>query len=158
MNAEEKAATTVEELISLAKDPGVQRIIIHDDLSDVPTIRLAPGKALRGEGERAGLALVKGTDGIQLSSDNQIANLRRRASPDKRAIFNDTSVASLGRIELRGVSTTGRVQILARDEVKSGFVEVDGLEIAAADAREERERPLGYGVDVLQGAFTLWNL
>jgi hypothetical protein len=32
------------------------------------------------------------------------------------AIFNDTSVANLGQIELRSVTTTGRVQILARDD------------------------------------------
>jgi hypothetical protein len=56
------------------------------------------------------------------------------------------------------VTTTGRVQILARDKVRGGHVDVNGLDIIAADARGEKERPNGYGVYVLQGAFTLWNM
>ena len=61
-------------------------------------------------------------------------------------------------MELRDLTTTGRVQILARDRVRAGHVDVDGLDIVAADARGETERPHGYGVHVLQGAFTLWNM
>ncbi len=34
---------------------------------------------------------------------------------------------------------------------------VDGLHVAAADVRDRELRPHGFGVDVLQGAFTLWN-
>jgi hypothetical protein len=64
----------------------------------------------------------------------------------------------LGRIELRGVTTTGCVQILARDNVRGGHVEVNGLDIIAADARGALERPHGYGVYVPHGAFTLWNM
>lgn len=59
---------------------------------------------------------------------------------------------------MREVTTTGRVQILVRDAIRRGHVEVCGLDIAAADARHERNRPQGYGVCVLQGAFTLWNM
>jgi len=59
---------------------------------------------------------------------------------------------------LSGITATGQVQILARDAVKSGHVEVDGLDIVAADARARSERPRGFGVSVLQGAFTLWNM
>ncbi len=75
----------------------------------------------------------------------------------RESFFNDTSVESLGRRELRGVTTTGRVQILARDRVRGGRVNVDGLNILAADARAERDRPHGCGVYVLQGAFTFRN-
>jgi hypothetical protein len=45
-----------------------------------------------------------------------------------------------------------------RDQVRSGHVDVHDLDIVAADARGASERPHGYGVDVLQGAFTLWNM
>ena len=56
------------------------------------------------------------------------------------------------------ISTIGSVQILARDNVRGGHVDVNGLDIIAADARGERERPHGYGVYVINGAFTLWNM
>jgi hypothetical protein len=58
---------------------------------------------------------------------------RLDASPEKRAICNDTAMPTLGRIELRRVTT-------------------------AAYARAETESPHGYGVYVLHGAFTLCNI
>jgi hypothetical protein len=36
-------------------------------------------------------------------------------------------------------------------------VDVEGLDIEAADTRARGDRPQGHGVEVLQGAFTLWN-
>jgi hypothetical protein len=68
-----------------------------------------------------------------LSANNEVRNLRLEASADKRAIFNDTNVESLGIIRLIGITTVGQVQLLARDMVRSGHVEVDGLAIMAAD-------------------------
>ncbi len=153
-----KVATTVEQLVAAAKDASSPQIVVRGDLADAPSIRLSPGQSLRGEDERSSIRFADGSDGLQISSDNRIHNIRLHAAPDRRAIFNDTSVASMGRIELRGVTTTGRVQILARDKVRSGHVDVNGLDIVAADARGETERPHGYGVYVLHGAFTLWNM
>jgi hypothetical protein len=57
-----------------------------------------------------------------------------------RAIFNDTSVAGLGHLSLAAVTACGQVQILARYNVRSGHVEVNGLDIIAADARGRSER------------------
>jgi hypothetical protein len=158
MNNSEKTVSTTTELIAATQDASVRRIIIRGDLTDAPSVRLSPGQSLQGEGGHSGITFASGTDGLQISSDNRIQNVRLLASSEKRAIFNDTSVDSLGRIELCEVTTTGRVQILARDKVRGGHVEVNGLDIMAADARSERERPHGYGVSVVQGAFTLWNM
>lgn len=153
-----KPVATREELVSAVRDGNIRHIAVRDALSDVPSFRLSPGQSLHGEGERAAIAFAAESDGLQLSSDNRVRNLRLDASPEKRAIFNDTSVGNLGRIELRNLTTTGRVQILARDKVRGGHIDVNGLDIIAADARSERERPHGYGVYVLHGAFTLWNM
>lgn len=158
MGAGEKAVATVDALVAATKDKNVERIVVSGALVDAPSIALSPGQSLRGADERASIVFAAGVDGLRLSSDNRIHHIRLDASPDRCAIFNDTAVASLGRTELRGVTTTGRVQILARDKVRGGHVDVNGLDIVAADARGERERPHGYGVYVLQGAFTLWNM
>jgi hypothetical protein len=45
----------------------------------------------------------------------------------------------------------------SRDAVRSGHVRVDGLTVATADVRGRVERSPGFGVDALQGGFTLWN-
>jgi hypothetical protein len=72
--------------------------------------------------------------------------------------LDDRTVDSLGTLVIRSVRTIGSVQIMATDKVRSGRIEVDGLDIRFADTRGERERPQEYGASVLQGAFTLWNL
>lgn len=158
MSGQAAVVGTVDELVTAARNPSIQEISVRGHIADAPSFRLAPGQSLLGEDDLAEITFVSGADGVELSSDNQIRALRLHAAPEKRAIFNDMSVDSLGRIELRGVTTTGRVQILARDRVRGGHVEVHGLDVVAADARGESDRPHGYGVYVLQGAFTLWNM
>jgi hypothetical protein len=156
MNASERTVETVEALIAATKDGGLQRIAVKGNLANAPSVRLSPGQAIRGiDGV---INFAAGSDGLQLSSDNCVRDIRLNASPDKRAIFNDTSVASLGEIELSNIVANGCVQILARDAVRGGRVGVNGLDIITADATKAPDRPTGFGVDVHQGAFTLWNM
>jgi hypothetical protein len=154
----EKWVTTTDALVAAIKDATIRRVIVSGRLSGAPCLRLAAGQSLGGAAEDSTIVFANDSDGVQVSADNGIHNLHLVASSQKRAIFNDTSMPALGRIELHGVTTRGRVQILARDAVRSGHVEVNGLDIVAADACAETERPHGYGVYVLQGAFTLWNM
>jgi hypothetical protein len=155
----ERQVSTVDELLSASDDARISDIVLKADLADVPTLALLPGQTLRSAwGRRSSLAFVQRADGVRLSSDNAVISLDLRTSPEKRAIWNDSSAPNLGRITLNSVSTAGRVQILARDSVRGGHVEVDGLHVLTADSRGESERPHGYGVAVIQGAFTLWNM
>jgi hypothetical protein len=158
MSAAEKWVTTTDALVAAVNDESVQRVVVSGHLTDAPSISLPPGRSLCGAAEDSTITFVSSGDGIQLSADNCVHGLHLEASREKRAIFNDTSVPSLGRIKLHGVTVSGCVQLLARDDVRSGHVDVDGLDIIAADARAQTERPHGYGVSVVQGAFTLWNL
>ena len=157
MSAAEKWVTTAEALVA-AIEEGVGKVVVSGCLSNVPSLRLSPGQSLCGAADNSKIAFADGVDGVELTSGNGVHNVHLCASPERRAIFNDTTVSSLGRIVLRNVTTHGRVQILARDKVRSGHLEVNGLDIIAADARAESERPHGYGVYVLHGAFTLWNM
>ena len=158
MLAGEWVAGSAAELVALIEDRSVREIVVRGELAEVPTLRLRPGQSLRGEDAASAIGFAVASDGLQLSADSRVQGIRLQTAPERRAIFNDTSVASLGQLVLRGVTVVGRVQLLARDAVRAGHVEVDGLEIVAADARGEVERPRGYGVQVLQGAFTLWNM
>jgi hypothetical protein len=157
MSGVEKWVTSVDALLAAIGDESIERIVVSGRLTDVPSISLSPGRSLCGAAKDSMLAFTE-CDGVRLSSDNTIHDLHLDAAPDRRAIFNDTGVPSFGRIELHGVTTNGRVQILARDKVRGGHIDVSGLDIFAADARAETDRPRGYGVEVLQGAFTLWNM
>ena len=159
MQTKTRRVNSVEDLVGTAGDNQAREIVLTTDLSEVPPIGLLPGQALRSNsGEPRTLIFREHVDGVRLSSDNRIEGVDIVTSPDKRAIWNDYSVGSLGEISLRSVRATGRVQILAKENIRAGRVEVDGLEIPSADARREEERPQAYGVRVLQGAFTLWNM
>lgn len=149
--------TDKDQLLTALANPGTAKIAVRGVILGVPSLRLAPGQTLAGE-PGAEIHFNPGIDGLALTADNTVTSVGLHASPEQRAIFNDTAVPSLGRLRLAGIVTTGQVQILARDQVRSGHLAVDGLHVAAADVRSRSDRPKGYGVEVLQGAFTLWNM
>ncbi|WP_322104071.1 hypothetical protein [Paraburkholderia sp. J41] len=157
MGAEQRQVSTNEELLAAVADAAVVHIILVANLDGLPTLRLRPGQNLIGDSQRASMHFMSGQDGLQLSADNQVENLRLVTDPGRRAIFNDTTVDSLGRLAMRDLDVTGVVQVLAREKVRGGHVEAHDINIKAADARSYEERPKGYGVEVIPGAFTLWN-
>ncbi|HEY3658030.1 MAG TPA: hypothetical protein VGL34_23895 [Steroidobacteraceae bacterium] len=123
---------TAEQLVALTKEPRARHLVVCGNLANVPSFRLAPGQTLTGHRDNASISFVEGVDGLQLSSNNEVRNLRLKASAGRLAIFNDTTVVPMGTIRLIGITTVGQVQLLARDTVRSGHVEVDGLDIMAA--------------------------
>jgi len=157
MNSDRRLVSSASELQAAAGDADLRHIIVSALIGEVPTLRLSPGQALTGNDAQAALRFIPGQDGLQLSSDNRVEGLALMADPDRRAIFNDTAVETLGRLVLRELNVTGVVQLVAQDSVRGGHVEVEGLDIIAADARGFEPRPTGYGVEVVPGAFTLWN-
>ena len=151
-----KVASTAD-LLAAAADESVREIRVTGPLASVPTLRLAPGQSLVGEGANARLAFVAGVDGVQLSRDNAVKALSLATDVDRRAVFNDTGQTTLGRIELDNLQVVGVVQLLAANALRAGHVEAHDIDIVAADARGYDRRPKGYGVEVIPGAFTLWN-
>lgn len=159
MRGQSRLVKTTEELVLATNDRDIRLIIVGANLDDIPSIRMLPRQSLRSSCEqRSPLTFRENADGLQLSSDNTVSALDLVTSPEKRAIWNDGAVDDLGRISLHSLQTVGRVQIIAKGNVRRGHVEADGLDIVSADARGEQERPHAYGVYVLQGAFTLWNM
>lgn len=157
--AKRRIVTSAQELLEAARDPDVHTIVVSATLSDLPAIRLAPGTSLFGQTNGpSALSFAPGVDGLCLSTDNTVMDLDLFAENDRCAIWNDESANGLGTLTLRRIRTTGRVRVLARGNVRSGHLVVEELDIVSADARAEIDRPHEYGVDVLQGGFTLWNM
>lgn len=143
-----RVTTGAELLEALAE---ADEIEVDGSLSGVPMITLRPGVTLRGG------TLRFGAKGIRLTGDNTLEDITVLVPDWEVVIGNDTGGADLGRLILRGVRTRGQVLLLAGGAVRAGHVEVDGLTVASADLRGRAERPHGFGVDAMQGAFTLWN-
>jgi hypothetical protein len=156
MASSKQQVSTVDELLAAASDGSVREIVLMNDIADARSFRLSPSKTLRGDGHPV-LRFAAGEDGVELSTDNCVESLELRTEPHGRAVFNGVDVDRLGELSLRDLRVTGVVQILARDRVRSGHVEARNVEILAADARGYDRLPKGYGVEVIAGAFTLWN-
>lgn len=153
----ETRVTTAAGLTAAAGDPAVRHIAVHGEITGMPEVQLAPGQHLVGAEEGATLAFAEGSDGVRVSRDNTVTGIRLVTSPDRRALSNDPSVPDLGTLRLSGLTVVGQVQVMATGALRGGHVDVDGLDIVAADTRAAPDRPDLLGVAVLQGAFTLWN-
>ncbi len=149
--------SSTEELCRAAERPGQGKIIVRGRILNSPSIVLRPGQELVGEGKQAGIEFASGTDGVQLTADNAVRGLALFASPECRAVFNDSSAAAPGNLIIESVQTIGQVQIVTEKMAQSGHVRVRDLDILHADTTRRLPQPQGFGVSVLEGAFTLWN-
>ena len=143
-----KVTSAAELLDALAAADDIE---VDGSLAGMPMITLRPGVALRGG------TLRFGAKGVLLTSDNRLEDVTVIVPDHEVAIGNDTSAGHLGRLVLRNVRTRGQVLLQADAAVRGGHVEVDGLAVATADLRGRPDRPHGFGVDAMQGAFALWN-
>ncbi|MDY6065847.1 MAG: hypothetical protein SPI59_05900 [Finegoldia sp.] len=141
----EKALQSDESLIEL-----------ENSINAVNTIKLKEGQKLVTDKENILLSFING-DGVELTGGNEISNISIQTSPNKRAIYIDSDLEDLNEIKLTNLTVTGMVQLLTRGNNKKLTVKIDGLDIVAADARAYCERPMKYGVNVYQGALTIYN-
>src|SRR5512137_899646 len=100
MNTHSQVVTTADELVAATRNSMVRQISVRGNISNAPSIRLAPGQQLVGVGEKAEILFSPGIDGLQLTTDNEVRDLQLLASPDRRAIFNHTTVDSLGHLHI----------------------------------------------------------
>src|SRR5580704_5768814 len=98
------------------------RVTVTNDISDLRTLDLAPGQVLEGASPGVTLRFADGVDGLRLSTNNRIRNLRIETAPARRAICNRVDLADFGTFGIENVTTIGRVQILGRDAVRGGRV------------------------------------
>lgn len=146
------------ETLAAAIEDNVGEIGITGDLRDLAEITLRPGQALIGRTPDAALRFRPGEDGIRLNADHRLAGLTIETDPARCAISNNVDAAeTFGRIDLLHLRLTGCVRLLAAGRVRTGHVEAHDVDIVFADATVWDERPFGYGVEVVPGAFTLWN-
>jgi hypothetical protein len=157
MKENHRTVGTVGQLLEAVADGSVRSIEVAEDLGEVPTIGLRPGQKLSGRERAITLRFAADNDGIALSADNTVADLRLITDPHRRAVFNDTSVSTFGRLELYRIDTIGCIRLIASDNVRAGHVEAKDVDVVAGDARGYDRRPAGYGVEVIPGVFTVWN-
>ena len=157
MNGAQRTTASIDELTTALATSGVDTVMVAGILDMVPTLALWPRQSLGGATRVATLRFTPGVDGVQLSADNALHGLTLQTDPGRRAVFNGLTCATMGRLTLQNLQVVGLVEILADGTVRGGHVDADGVHIEAADARAGGMRPRGFGVEVVTGAWTLWN-
>ena len=151
-----RTVTTTAELAEAAQAAENATIEVRGRLEGAASLRLKPGQKLRGT-SGASIRFKAGQDGVVLTTDNDIEDIELRTDPERCALFNDTSTDGFGRIMLKGLRTAGCVRLIAEGTAFGGHVEARDVHVVEADARAFEGRPSSFGVEVVPGAFTLWN-
>lgn len=121
------------------------------------SIVLPVGFSITGANKESCIISFNNSDGIGLTASNEVSNLTIQTNPNNRAIYTLSNHPDLGILSLKNLTVTGQVQILTRAGTNKTTVVADNIDIVACDARRYSEQPQKYGVNVYQGAFTVYN-
>jgi hypothetical protein len=121
------------------------------------SISLPPGFSLSGTNKDSCILSFCNGDGIGLTADNRVEHLTVMTTPAARAIYTETGLFDMGSITLGDLAVTGQVSIIVRGGTSKLNLVVDKLHIAACDCRCYSEQPQKYGVNVYQGALSVYN-
>lgn len=156
------ASTFAQEVANLdqlmkAIDAHSKEIVITSSISIPYSISLPEGITLKGIDQNKSMLLFGNSDGIGLKGSNTIENLTILVNPLNRAIYNESLQENFGTYTLANLSVTGQVQFVIRSQTVKGNIVANNVDIVNADARRYSEQPQKYGVNVYQGAFTIYN-
>lgn len=151
---------TFNDLTAAINDGKKEIVITRSVLCNYPLL-LPEGVTIMGKAQENGelpLLSFQHSDGIGVSANNSIKNLNIDTPVNHKAIFNTTVKSDLGTFSFENLLVKGQVSIITRVGVEKANVVIDNVDIHAADTRHYLEQPQKYGVNVLQGALTLYNI
>lgn len=146
---------TLNELIAALDERAVQ-ITITAAIVSPHDIVLPEDVSLTGEGEGVSLLFSEGA-GLGLTRNNSVHSLRLLGPAKSRAIYLRAGAEDFGTITLEDLTVVGQIGLIARVGCQRGHIAARNVHVAFADARAFPEQPQKYGVNVLQGAFTIYN-
>jgi len=149
--------SSLDEFMNAIKDKSPSILEIQTSLLFPYSIILPPGFSLRGVAPDKSVLSFNNNDGIGLTAHNEVANLTIMTNPANRAIYTLSDSIDLGTLNLNNLTVTGQIQILTRTGTKKAKLIADHIDIVGCDARKYSEQPQKYGVNVYQGAFTVYN-
>lgn len=151
---------TFNDLVTALLSGEKEIIITRSILCNYPLL-LPEGVTVSGQEQENGelpLLSFQHSDGIGMSANNSIKNLNIDAPVNHKAIFNTTVKSDLGTFSLENLFLKGQVSIITRVGVEKADIKINNIDIHSADTRHFLEQPQKYGVNVLQGALTIYNM
>lgn len=121
------------------------------------SITLPKRFSLVGRDKNTCLLIFNNSDGIALTADNKVETLTVLTTPNSRAFFIKTGLQNMGTITMRDLNVIGQVSIITRSGTDHLKLNIDNIHISSCDSRHYSEQPQKYGVNVYQGALTVYN-
>lgn len=148
---------SLTDLMAALNNNAPQSLVLQTSILCPYSIVLPVGFSLTGVNKESCIISFNNSDGIGLTANNEVADLTIQTNPNNRAIYILSNHPDLGTLSLKNLTITGQVQILTRAGTSKTKLIADNIDIVACDARRYSEQPQKYGVNVYQGAFTVYN-
>ncbi|HYK76538.1 MAG TPA: hypothetical protein VEV16_06150 [Daejeonella sp.] len=150
--------------ISSLNDLTAALVSNHPGVLELQTSILCPyslilpdGFSLKGVDKDRCILSFNNSDGIGLTANNTVQDLIIQTNPSNRAVYTLSGRPDLGTLTLKNLTITGQVQILIRNGTDKANLVAEQVDVVACDSRCYSEQPQKYGVNVYQGAFTVYN-
>lgn len=101
--------------------------------------------------------MFQDSDGVGVTASNAVRGLSISAPASRRAVFNAGAAEDLGHFEFADLGLTGQFSFIMRGGSVHADIDIRDVHVRAADTRGYLEQPQKYGVNVLQGALTVYN-
>lgn len=145
-----------------ALDHNEKSIHITRTMTLAQPIFLPDGIEIKGVRQENGVlptVFFSHSDGFILKGGATITDLAISALQDKKAIslLPQQSRENFGTVSLNHLEVDGQISLIFRAPTLSAHVETHNVLVRKSDTRTYLEQPQKYGVNVLQGAYTLYN-
>lgn len=145
-----------------ALDHNEKSIHITRTMTLAQPIFLPDGIEIKGVRQENGVSptvFFSHSDGFILKGGATITDLAISALQDKKAIslLPQQSRENFGTVSLNHLEVDGQISLIFRAPTLSAHVETHNVLVRKSDTRTYLEQPQKYGVNVLQGAYTLYN-
>ena len=134
-----------------------QVLEIETSILSPHSITLPEGYKLTGKSTDSCIVSFNNSDGFGVTRDNTISNLTVMTKQTNRAIYTMCGIPDMGDIVLENLTITGQVSIISRQGTDKINLIANNLHITSCDSRHYSEQPQKYGVNVYQGALTVYN-
>ncbi|WP_342507803.1 hypothetical protein [Sporosarcina sp. FSL K6-2383] len=149
--------TTLLELLKAIAENIPQTLEIETSILSPHSITLPEGYKITGKSNESCLVCFNNSDGFGVTRDNTISNLTVMTKQTNRAIYTVCGIPDMGDIVLENLNITGQASIIARPGTDKINLVSNNIHITSCDSRHYSEQPQKYGVNVYQGALTVYN-
>ena len=137
-------------------------IVLTRSVTLASSLYLSPEVSISAKAQEDGSLprlIFSHSDGLILSGSSQIKDMILMTRQDKKAIqiLAQQSEEDFGQLILENLKINGQVSLIFRAPTLKASVKVNDVHVINTDTRAYLEQPQKYGVNVLQGAFTLYN-